>query len=121
MFVAYWNQIAGVWGAGVSLSAIKNSFGTICGRRADSSVNLAPEVPSQAANADLVFVRCGREKRMGGKGRGRAKRLRAGDRVQQKRIPFFTFEAGMFMKTKERMTQCPNKYSHLGVSFRHLR
>jgi hypothetical protein len=37
-----------------------------------------------------------------------------------KRILFYTFEAGMCMKTKDRKTQCPKKIRHLGPNFRHF-
>ena len=37
-----------------------------------------------------------------------------------KRIPFYTFEAGMCMKTKDRKTQCPKKIRLLGLNFRHF-
>jgi len=39
------------------------------------------------------------------------------ERWAEKRIPFYTFEAGMCMKTKDRSTQCPNKNRHLDLNF----
>ncbi len=35
-----------------------------------------------------------------------------------KRIPFYTFEAGMCMKTKDHMTKRPNRNRHFGLKFR---
>ncbi len=37
-----------------------------------------------------------------------------------KRILFYTFEAGMCMKTNDRKTQCPKKIRLLGLDFRHF-
>ena len=33
---------------------------------------------------------------------------------------YITFEAGMCMKTKERLIQCPKKIGHLGLNFGHF-
>ena len=41
MPVAYGNQRAGVWGVELSLGEIAQFRNTLCGRRADSRVNLA--------------------------------------------------------------------------------
>jgi hypothetical protein len=41
MSVAYGNQVAGVEGVELSLGEIAQSSDTVCGRRADSRVNLA--------------------------------------------------------------------------------
>ena len=45
---------------------------------------------------------------------------RAGRDDREKRILFYTFEAGMSMKTNDRMTICPRKKRHLYTTFGHL-